>query len=188
MNSKQFHLAVKTYIELAQKDFNFLQKGNQLKFKQSLFKCFRQFQENYDSIAFFISKKKFEQEQVDQKEEEEEQKNSSHTKKLTSQTILFLPTKREIFFLSNQNFIWAESDLRCGSFLLKNMGNNNKQDFAMQILFCFQQAAEKSIKALWLLNTQNVTNLLNSANSRRENPYYHSHNLIHLAEGLERGN
>ena len=205
MNSRQFCLAVNTYLELAQEDYTFLQKGNQLFFKKSLLKCYRHFQENSKSILLVGAQQKLFEEKMEEKKDKKtlsfesgakrdprfEEKNwqnfVNQTKNLEKSKNL-PATESEIWFLSKQNLALAEIDLRCGSFLMKNK-TFPAQQFASQAVFCFQQAAEKSIKALWLLNKQNATNLLNSTrNSREEFFYYNSHDLVLLAKGLKRGN
>ena len=208
MNSRQFCLAVETFLQLAQEDHTFLQKGNQLFFEKSLLTCYRHFQENSNSILLFGAQEKCLEEKAKEEEnkhneisrlesqakrdtklEEKDWQNVNSRTKNLEKPVNLPVAESEIWFLSEQNLVLAENDLKCGSFLMKNKTFQG-QAFASQIVFCFQQAAEKSIKALWLLNKQNATNLLNSTvrNSREENLYYNSHDLVLLAKGLERGN
>lgn len=191
MDSEQFCLAIKTYLDLAQKDSDFLQRGNHLLFKQSLAECFQQFQINSQKILSFLAKKNFGKEEIE-KEEEEEETEASFGFKESEETWKVTTSESHIWHLSTETFYTAERDLRCGSFILKKLKNQSEeQGLASQTILFFQQAAEKSIKSLWLLDSENAIRLLNSLKNDervKEKYYFMSHNLVFLAKGLEKGN
>ena len=83
---------------------------------------------------------------------------------------------------SDESFIQAVNDHQCAKYL-KNRGS----EFARQAVLMYQQALEKTMKAYWLQNPKNVTNLLKLrkiSKPGKESVYYHSHNLVLLAKGL----
>lgn len=196
-----FFLAIETYLDLAQRDSSFLQRGSHLCFKRSLHQCFLEFQVNSSAILGILAwVKGLSQEEQEAAVEVEKQtggtKNSGETLASADK-----PTERDLWHLSTQNLVLAERDRSCGSFLLENANfqlpltawttRGQHQNFSSQAVLFFQQAAEKSIKALWLLQHNNAGNLLNSVRrSTRawEKSYYISHDLVVLAKGLMRGN
>ena len=190
-----FCLAIETYLDLAQRDNSFLHRGTQLQFKSSLYQCFQEFQSNYHAILGFLAcGKGSEEAQEEVGEGQTGKENSGETS--AAAAVANRTTERNVWHLSTQTLFLAERDRRCGSFLLENANfrqqtGGQPQDFSSQAVLFFQQAAEKSVKALWLLHSNNAENLLNSVRKStrgKEKSYYISHDLVVLAKGLMRGN
>ena len=180
MNSteaKEFFAAIKTFVKLGQENSNFFTEGPNRDFKTKILATFKSFKLDCTKINSFVSQQQQEKKQPSNDSGFEDNSCDPPTEKS-----LPLITKKDLWQFSSESFRQGESDQLCAQHLVKQGSY-----YASQAVLFYQQSVEKHMKALWLLEEQNVSNLLwlrKNSKSGWQSTYYQSHDLVFLAKGL----